>query len=160
MPRPVDVAALVEGVRAGRRADVSRAITLVESSRPDHRGAARELLTGIADVDNFWFPDNVWPAEVPPLQGATTAYLEQMRELAETLLTIAEAALSQPPGFLTEKTAHSTFTMNINWYPPATIAGTPEDNQFRIGPHTDFGTFTIPQAKAHMAAAGIPVRTT
>lgn len=54
MPRPareVDVAALVEGVRSGRRADVSRAITLVESSRAEHRAAARELLTELADVD-------------------------------------------------------------------------------------------------------------
>ena len=33
--------ALVEGVRAGQRAAVSRAITLVESSRPDHRAARR-----------------------------------------------------------------------------------------------------------------------
>lgn len=99
--------------------------------------------TGIADVDEFWFPDNVWPAQIPALEPAATSYLQQMRELAETLLAIAEAALHQPSGFLTDKTAHSTFTMNINWYPPATIAGTPEDNQFRIGPHTDFGTFTI-----------------
>jgi isopenicillin N synthase-like dioxygenase len=98
---------------------------------------------GITEVDDFWFPENVWPAEVPALAGVTKAYLRQMRELAETLLSIAEAALNQPGGFLTDKTAHSTFTMNINWYPPATIAGTPEDNQFRIGPHTDFGTFTI-----------------
>ena len=102
-----------------------------------------EQKVGIAEVDDFWFPENVWPDEVPALQPATTGYLAQMRELAETLLSIAEAALHQPPGFLTDKTAHSTFTMNINWYPPATIAGTPEDNQFRIGPHTDFGTFTI-----------------
>ncbi len=102
-----------------------------------------ESKTGIAEVDDFWFPDNVWPAEVPALPGVTTAYLAQMRELAETLLTVAETALSQSSGFLTDKTARSTFTMNINWYPPATIAGTPEDNQFRIGPHTDFGTFTI-----------------
>jgi LAO/AO transport system kinase len=36
--------ALVEGVVAGRRADLSRAITLVESSRPEHRVQARELL--------------------------------------------------------------------------------------------------------------------
>ncbi|MGH3424397.1 MAG: methylmalonyl Co-A mutase-associated GTPase MeaB [Nocardioidaceae bacterium] len=43
-PRGVDVAALAEQVRAGRRAAVSRAITLVESSRTDHRAAARELL--------------------------------------------------------------------------------------------------------------------
>ena len=43
-----DVDALVEGIRAGRRADVSRAITLVESSKPAHRTAARELLTELA----------------------------------------------------------------------------------------------------------------
>ena len=48
MARPVDVAALVEGVRSGRRAAVSRAITLVESSRPEHRSASRELLTELA----------------------------------------------------------------------------------------------------------------
>ena len=43
--RPVDVPALVDGIRAGQRAAVSRAITLVESQRLDHRAAARELLT-------------------------------------------------------------------------------------------------------------------
>jgi LAO/AO transport system kinase len=47
--KPVDVAALAAGVRAGRREAVSRAITLVESSRADHRAAARELLTELAD---------------------------------------------------------------------------------------------------------------
>ena len=99
--------------------------------------------TGVPEVDNFWFSENVFPAEVPELQDSISTYLVQMRELAETLLTIAESALSQPPGFFTDKTAHSTHTMNINWYPPATIAGEPEDGQFRIGPHTDFGTFTI-----------------
>src|SRR5690606_3495995 len=55
-PRPLmrrakapDVPALVEGVRAGDRGAVARAITLVESSRPDHRVAARELLTGLSE---------------------------------------------------------------------------------------------------------------
>lgn len=43
--RQVDVPALVEGVRAGQRAAVSRAITLVESSRSDHRVAARDMLS-------------------------------------------------------------------------------------------------------------------
>jgi LAO/AO transport system kinase len=38
---------LVEQVRAGRRAAVSRAITLVESSRPEHRPQARELLAAL-----------------------------------------------------------------------------------------------------------------
>ncbi|WP_293786797.1 methylmalonyl Co-A mutase-associated GTPase MeaB [uncultured Aeromicrobium sp.] len=44
----VDVEALVEGVRAGQRGAVSRAITLVESRRADHRAAARELLIQLA----------------------------------------------------------------------------------------------------------------
>jgi LAO/AO transport system kinase len=42
-----DVAALAEEVRTGRRAALSRAITLVESSRPDHRAAARELVAAL-----------------------------------------------------------------------------------------------------------------
>jgi isopenicillin N synthase-like dioxygenase len=33
--------------------------------------------------------------------------------------------------------------MNINWYPPLEVTGPVEDGQFRIGPHTDFGTVTI-----------------
>ena len=44
----VDTAALVEGIRARRRASVSQAITLVESSKPEHREAARTLLTELA----------------------------------------------------------------------------------------------------------------
>ena len=44
MPREVDVPALAQGVLAGDRRAVSRAITLVESRRPDHRERAQELL--------------------------------------------------------------------------------------------------------------------
>jgi LAO/AO transport system kinase len=46
----VDVPALVEGVLGRQRPAVSRAITLVESSRADHREAARELLTSLAEA--------------------------------------------------------------------------------------------------------------
>ncbi|ADB76928.1 methylmalonyl Co-A mutase-associated GTPase MeaB [Geodermatophilus obscurus] len=44
MGRSVDVPALVEGVLAGDRRAVARAITLVESHRADHRERAQELL--------------------------------------------------------------------------------------------------------------------
>lgn len=44
MPRPVDVTALAKGVLDGSRAVLARAITLVESSRADHRAAAQQLL--------------------------------------------------------------------------------------------------------------------
>src|SRR5215210_8056326 len=42
-----EVESLVEGVLAGRRAAVSQAITLVESSRSEHRAQARDLLAGL-----------------------------------------------------------------------------------------------------------------
>jgi LAO/AO transport system kinase len=41
----------VEGVRAGDRALLGRAITLVESNRPDHRRLAQELLVALGDGD-------------------------------------------------------------------------------------------------------------
>jgi LAO/AO transport system kinase len=50
MPKAVDVPALAQGVRAGQRAAVSRAITLMESSHPEHRAAARELLDALAQA--------------------------------------------------------------------------------------------------------------
>jgi LAO/AO transport system kinase len=42
--REIDVPALVKGVLGGSRAVLARAITLVESHRPDHRQAAQQLL--------------------------------------------------------------------------------------------------------------------
>src|SRR3954466_210624 len=44
MARAPDVPALIKGVLDGSRATLARAITLVESHRPDHRAAAQELL--------------------------------------------------------------------------------------------------------------------
>jgi LAO/AO transport system kinase len=44
MPHAIDVAAYAKGVLAGDRAILSRAITLVESRRPDHRALAQQLL--------------------------------------------------------------------------------------------------------------------
>ncbi|MER7840708.1 methylmalonyl Co-A mutase-associated GTPase MeaB [Streptomyces sp. NPDC096040] len=41
----IDVDAYVKGVLDGRRAVIARAITLVESTRPQHRALAQELLT-------------------------------------------------------------------------------------------------------------------
>jgi GTPase len=42
--RPIDVAALADRLRAGDRATLARAITLIESKRADHREAAHRLV--------------------------------------------------------------------------------------------------------------------
>jgi isopenicillin N synthase-like dioxygenase len=99
--------------------------------------------TGDPEVDGYWFPANVYPDEVPALHAAVVDYLARMRALADELLRVCAAALDVEDDFFTRHTGHATHTMNVNWYPPMTVTGAPQDNQFRIGPHTDFGTVTI-----------------
>jgi isopenicillin N synthase-like dioxygenase len=99
--------------------------------------------TGDPEVDGYWFQPNVYPAEVPGLEPAIVAYLARMRALADELLVLCAAALGLEHDFFTRHTGHATHTMNLNWYPPVAVAGQPEPGQFRIGPHTDFGTVTI-----------------
>ena len=43
-PRPLDDRSLIEGIRAGNRSALARAITLIESKRLDHQKAARALV--------------------------------------------------------------------------------------------------------------------
>ncbi|TWP49601.1 isopenicillin N synthase family oxygenase [Lentzea tibetensis] len=95
------------------------------------------------DGDPFWFQPNVFPHEVPDLRETVTEYLGRMRALSDELLTIFAVALGLPETFFTAHTSKPTYTMNINRYPPMTHTGTPEPGQFRIGPHTDFGTVTV-----------------
>ncbi len=44
---PVDVTALAKDLRAGSRAALARAITLIESRRGDHQAAARDLVQAL-----------------------------------------------------------------------------------------------------------------
>jgi isopenicillin N synthase-like dioxygenase len=102
-----------------------------------------EHTVGDPEIDAFWFAPNVWPAEVPALGTTSLEYMIRMRELSDQLLTIFAVALDLPPTHFTRHTGHPTYTFNINWYPPLTHVGDPLDGQFRIGPHTDFGTVTV-----------------
>jgi len=102
-----------------------------------------ETATGDPDVDRIWFAPNVWPAEVPELHALVSEYTAAMRRVSDDLLALFAHALklpSNPWGALADQ---PTWTMNINHYPPVSVVGEPEPGQFRIGPHTDFGTVTV-----------------
>ncbi len=94
-------------------------------------------------IDDFWFQPNVYPVEVPALRHAVVAYLTQMRTLADELLMLGASALGLETDFFTRSTENASYTLSINWYPPMSLSGQPKPGQFRIGPHTDFGTVTI-----------------
>jgi isopenicillin N synthase-like dioxygenase len=98
---------------------------------------------GVPEIDEEWFKPNVWPAELPDLRADAESYMDRMRGLSDELLIIFAVALGLEPGHFVAHTGHPTFTFNINWYPPLTHVGPAKDGQYRIGPHTDFGTVTV-----------------
>lgn len=99
--------------------------------------------TGDPTVDAVWFPPNVWPSEVPELRAVAERYLAAMTAVSRDLLALCASALGLPGDPLGALARHPTWTFNINRYPPLTEIGTPLPGQFRIGPHTDFGTVTV-----------------
>ena len=48
-----------------------------------------------------------------------------------------------PTDFFAADTSHATWTLGINRYPTLHELGSVAPGQFRIGPHTDFGTITL-----------------
>jgi len=98
---------------------------------------------GDPEIDEYWFRPNRWPAEAPQLQAVVEDYLARMRGIADELLCLLAAALGQPEDFFTRHTSRTTYGFNINWYPGVSVVGEPEPGQYRIGPHTDFGTVTL-----------------
>lgn len=99
--------------------------------------------TGDPAVDNAWFQANVWPAEVPELESLTLRYTEALDELHLTLLEVCATALGLPADWFTLRAQTPTRTLNINRYPPLSVTGPALEGQYRIGPHTDWGTLTI-----------------
>lgn len=102
-----------------------------------------ETATGDAAVDRIWFAPNVWPSEVPELEALVSEYTCAVRKVSDDLLALFSYALGLSENPWEALASRPTWTMNINHYPPMTVVGQPEPGQFRIGPHTDFGTVTV-----------------
>ncbi|MFF3917704.1 isopenicillin N synthase family dioxygenase [Streptomyces sp. NPDC001852] len=94
-------------------------------------------------VNAEWYAPNVWPAEVPELRTLCRAYLAHMAALEKELLSLLGHALGLERDFFSRHMDHPTYGFNINWYPGTDVVGAPLPGQFRIGPHTDFGTVTV-----------------
>ncbi len=85
----------------------------------------------------------MWPAELPHVQAVISDYIGRVHALSDELMALGAVALGLPEGFFAPYLDHPTYGVNLNWYPPANPAVPPEPGQFRIGPHTDFGTVTV-----------------
>ncbi|OPX12949.1 isopenicillin N synthase family oxygenase [Mycobacterium sp. AT1] len=105
--------------------------------------SGHEDSSGDAEVDAEWFTPNVWPAEVPALQQLCEAYARAMRALAADLLELLSTAAGLPADWFVDRCAASPHSFNINRYPALNRTGPVLEGQYRIAPHTDFGTITI-----------------
>jgi len=124
----MDVDELVTGIRSGRRAAVSRAITLVESSRGDHRSAARDLLTTLAPQAGGAV--RVGISGVPGVGKSTFIealgeYLTTEKGLSVGVLAVDPSSVRTGGSVLGDKTRMAKLSVNPKAYiRPSPSAGT------------------------------------
>ena len=95
-----------------------------------------------ADPDEAWaYSPNLWPAAVPELQAAWTAYYHAMRDVGRRLMSLFARGLGLPPGFFTGTTGDGASALRAINYPARKGAALP--GQRRAGAHTDYGMLTI-----------------
>jgi isopenicillin N synthase-like dioxygenase len=117
-----------------------------DPGRPDLKETftmGRDFATGDPAIDAEWFLPNVWPGEVPELQSLCLSYAAEARGLFRDLLEIMAVALGLDPNWFLRRCLAASESFNVNRYPPRSETGAPAEGQFRIGPHTDWGTLTI-----------------
>lgn len=96
----------------------------------------------LVEIAPRWFAPNRWPTEPLSFRASLESWWRAGRKLADELLDIFSLALGLPEQQLRNQCTATTADGTLNWYPPRS-SGEPTDGQFRIGPHTDFGTLTI-----------------
>jgi isopenicillin N synthase-like dioxygenase len=95
-----------------------------------------------ADAGEAWsYSPNLWPAALPGLRPAWTAYYDAMRGLGRRLMSLFARGLGLPPGFFAGQAGHGPDALRAINYPAREHAPLP--GQMRAGPHTDYGTLTI-----------------
>ncbi len=87
---------------------------------------------------------NRWPSAPTDLRDLAMAYMAEVDRLHMELLRVCAAAadLADLETFARCATRNDN-TLNVNWYAPANHLGRPVPGQYRIGPHTDFGSITV-----------------
>jgi isopenicillin N synthase-like dioxygenase len=81
-----------------------------------------------------WFSPNSWPAALPGLQPAATAYAAACAALADDLLRVLALALDLPDGFFVERCRENAWSVAVDAYPARQLCG---------AERTDVGTLTV-----------------
>ncbi|MCS3779808.1 methylmalonyl Co-A mutase-associated GTPase MeaB [Tsukamurella ocularis] len=125
----ITVAELTDGVRADKRALLARAITLVESRRPDHQALAQELLLAVTPGPDAPIATRVGITGVPGVGKSTTieALGNHLISLGHKVAVLAVDPSSTRSGgsILGDKTRMGTLAVNPRAYiRPSPTSGT------------------------------------
>ncbi|CAN0298828.1 unnamed protein product [Discosporangium mesarthrocarpum] len=101
------------------------------------------------------FIANAYPGTPAGFRAAATAYYRAMEALARDVEAIFALALGLPADFFRPFTDRQISALRIIRYPPPPAAPLPD--QWRAGPHTDYGTFTL--LLSENRPGGLEVRT-
>ena len=107
---------------------------------PTAPGALVPTSRGVVPVENRF------PTEVPEFEPAVTRYLDAGINLSSELLELMAVAAGVPADTFNRQCTPPLHNLNLTYYPPMLDGDTviePKPGQFRIGPHSDFGTITI-----------------
>ena len=87
------------------------------------------------------YSPNLWPAALPELRPAWTAYYEAMVELTNRLMSLFARGLELPPDYFAALLDQAPNAMRAINYPAR--ESDPLPGQLRAGAHTDYGTLTV-----------------
>jgi isopenicillin N synthase-like dioxygenase len=97
--------------------------------------------SGLGDAYGALSGANQWPTDPPEFRDTWLAYYAAMEQLAGELMCLFALALELPEQWFADKLDHHMTNLCANWYYP--LSATPLPNQFRKGPHSDWGSLTI-----------------
>lgn len=121
------------GLGEANKPDLKESFTIGPWGRPDdayHRGSPNT------------FAANKLPSDVPDFEDAWKKLYLSLESLAAELLNMVETSLNLPAGTFLDNCRRHSSLLTANWYPAMHGAIIPE-NQFRVGPHTDYGIITL-----------------
>ena len=84
---------------------------------------------------------NQWPAFLPALEESAMAYFDSVQEVARVLLRGFAIGLNLEPEFFLKTSTRPLSRASFVYYP--TQPADSGENQFGVGPHTDFGVLTV-----------------
>ncbi len=84
---------------------------------------------------------NIWPERPAEFRSILTEYSHAGEQLALTIMEVFALAVGLPQGYFAAKVEKSMNYLRVLDYPA--LSTPPRPNQFRIGPHSDYGTLTL-----------------